>query len=151
MPWPGVCHMFGIKLVRRTTTQCAWRPKCRVCVLPKMHVEHASNDPSRAVEAIKALPMCMCMRVYFYCCSTSRRLLLLDYDGTLIPHRNISAAPPAEVSLMDMEGGQHTALGGQGSRTCTGFRQSPRDLFAGLFVWGCSICAAVSNSLSSCT
>lgn len=29
--------------------------------------------------------------------STSRRLLLLDYDGTLIPHRNISAAPPAEV------------------------------------------------------
>jgi hypothetical protein len=31
------------------------------------------------------------------CCSTSRRLLLLDYDGTLIPHRNISAAPPAEV------------------------------------------------------
>jgi hypothetical protein len=33
--------------------------------------------------------------------STSRRLLLLDYDGTLIPHRNISAAPPAEV-----EGGE---------------------------------------------
>ncbi|KAF6264985.1 trehalose-6-phosphate synthase/phosphatase [Scenedesmus sp. NREL 46B-D3] len=26
-----------------------------------------------------------------------RRLLLLDYDGTLIPHRNISAAPPETV------------------------------------------------------
>ncbi|KAF8070915.1 TPS5 [Scenedesmus sp. PABB004] len=29
--------------------------------------------------------------------STKRRLLLLDYDGTLIPHRNISAAPPPTV------------------------------------------------------
>lgn len=31
------------------------------------------------------------------CCSTKRRLLLLDYDGTLVPHRNINAAPPAVV------------------------------------------------------
>jgi trehalose 6-phosphate synthase/phosphatase len=30
-------------------------------------------------------------------CSSKRRLLLLDYDGTLIPHRNISAAPPETV------------------------------------------------------
>jgi trehalose 6-phosphate synthase/phosphatase len=29
--------------------------------------------------------------------SSKRRLLLLDYDGTLIPHRNISAAPPETV------------------------------------------------------
>ncbi|WIA31619.1 hypothetical protein OEZ86_002503 [Tetradesmus obliquus] len=29
--------------------------------------------------------------------SSTRRLLLLDYDGTLIPHRNISAAPPESV------------------------------------------------------
>lgn len=34
---------------------------------------------------------------WFTCCSTRRRLLLLDYDGTLIPHRNISAAPPDAV------------------------------------------------------
>jgi len=68
-----VC-VFNIKLVRTTSKPCAWRPKriVYVCVL-----------------------ICMCG---FICCSTSRRLLLLDYDGTLIPHRNISAAPPAEVS-----------------------------------------------------
>eukprot|EP00879_Flechtneria_rotunda_P018573 GHRR01019489.1.p1 GENE.GHRR01019489.1~~GHRR01019489.1.p1 ORF type:complete len:531 (+),score=203.85 GHRR01019489.1:184-1776(+) len=33
--------------------------------------------------------------------STQRRLLLLDYDGTLIPHRNITAAPgPAVLDIL---------------------------------------------------
>lgn len=59
---------------------------------------------------------CVCLYVcVLACCSTSRRLLLLDYDGTLIPHRNISAAPPAEVRPVRS---QKSAARGEDSRCC---------------------------------
>lgn len=45
------------------------------------------------VPLLQLLPALLC----FSPCSTKRRLLLLDYDGTLIPHLNINAAPPESV------------------------------------------------------